>query len=95
MIRVIAITQFVFLALGAFTINVIVRSGVQDVPPLSGFLARYGGWFLVLPVLWMALASICESVNRGVLTQRTAQATGVFLAAAILGVYIYAIYWQL
>lgn len=97
MIRVVAITQFVFLALGAFAINVIVRSGnySQKTPPhLSIFLAHYGGWLLVLPVIWMAYASICQTTERGPFSTKGAQVVGVLLAAGILAVYSYAILWQ-
>ena len=100
MVRVIAITQFVFLAMGAFTLNVIVRSNVFPLStpgaphPLSVFLAYNGGWFLVLPVVWVALATILESIYKQGFVVKVMHAVGIFMAVAILGIYSYAIFWN-
>ncbi|MEO6845812.1 MAG: hypothetical protein ABI443_00880 [Chthoniobacterales bacterium] len=100
MVRVIAITQFVFLAMGAFTLNVIVRSNVFPLStpgaprPLSVFLAYNGVWFLALPVAWVALATILESIYKGGFVVKAMNAIGIFIAAATLGIYSYAIFWN-
>ncbi|MEO8204944.1 MAG: hypothetical protein ABI615_02100 [Chthoniobacterales bacterium] len=98
MIRVIAITQFVFLAMGAFTLSVIVKASTypdasaQRLPAISVFLAHYGAWLLLIPVLWMAFATICQSTEKGPFTAKFAQGTGIILSAAILVIYTYAIF---
>ncbi|MEO6054141.1 MAG: hypothetical protein ABIP97_09030 [Chthoniobacterales bacterium] len=98
MIRVIAITQFVFLSLGFLALTIIVKASTypdasaQPIPAISTFLAQYGAWFLLVPVLWTVFAMICQKGGRGLLSLNSAQVSGVILSAAILGVYSYAIF---
>jgi len=92
---VIAITQFVFIALGTMAVTVLVNAGAIPSAgpghPLPLFLKQYGLWFLVLPVFWALYANVAGRVNKGPLLLNIAHAIGCVLAAAILLVYAAAI----
>jgi len=98
MTRVIAITQFVFLAMGAFTLNVIVKASVypdrtEGAPSaFSVYLAQHGIWLLLVPLLWVVYAMISASLEKSVFSTRVANAVGIFLAAVMLGAYSWAIF---
>ena len=49
----------------------------------SAFLDYYGLFLYALPVLWVAYATACVRIDRGVLSANAAQVVGVISAAAI------------
>jgi len=96
MILTIGLTQFVFVSLGLLTVNVLLKAGgfAQNVeaafPAFSVWMARDGAWLFVLPMLWVAVALLCEQAIRGTIAEKFARATGVMVAAAIFAAYFYA-----
>ncbi len=96
MILSIGLTQFVFVSLGLLTVNVLLKAGgfaenvAATFPPFSVWMARDGAWLFVLPMLWVALALLCEHTIRGNIAEKIARATGVVVAAAIFAAYFYA-----
>jgi hypothetical protein len=53
-------------------------------------MARDGAWIFVLPMLWVAMALLCEQAIRGTLAEKFARATGVIMSVAIFAAYFYA-----
>jgi hypothetical protein len=96
MIISIASTQFVFLALGMLALNVLLKAGgyapnvAGTFPPLALTLAHQGLWLFCVPLAWLAFATACTSLKNAVFNEKTAQATGVAIAAAIFVLYVYA-----
>ena len=96
MILTIGLTQFVFVSLGLLTVNVLLKAGgfAQNVeatfPAFSVWMARDGAWLLVLPMLWVAVALLCEHAIRGTIAEKLARATGVIVSVAIFAAYFYA-----
>lgn len=96
MILTIGLTQFVFVSLGLLTVNVLLKAGgfAQNVeatfPAFSVWMGRDGAWLFVLPMLWVAVALLCEQAIRGTLAEKIARATGVIVAVAIFAAYFYA-----
>jgi hypothetical protein len=96
MILTIGLTQFVFVSLGLLSVNVLLKAGgfAQNVeatfPAFSVWMARDGAWIFVLPMLWVALALLCEQAIRGTLAEKFARATGVIVSVAIFAAYFYA-----
>ena len=96
MILSIGLTQFVFVSLGLLTVNVLLKAGgfAQNVeatfPAFSVWMARDGAWIFALPMLWVAMALLCEQAIRGTLAEKLARATGVIVSAAIFAAYFYA-----
>lgn len=92
---VIAITQFVFIALGTMAVMVLVNAGAIPASgqgqPLALFLKHYGLWLMVLPIFWALYANVAERVNKGPLRLSIAHGVGCVLAGAILLVYAAAI----
>lgn len=88
----IALTQFVFLALGIMALNLIVKVTHQP-SPLAHFLASQGWWLIILPVLWMAFDRICQAWGRGIFRPGLARVSGILLAAAIFGCYAFVIFF--
>lgn len=96
MILSIGLTQFVFVSLGLLTVNVLLKAGgfadnvATTFPAFSVWMARDGAWLFALPMLWVALALLCEQAIRGTLAEKIARATGVVVALAIFAAYFYA-----
>ena len=92
---VLAITQFVFIALGTMAVMVLVNAGAIPASgqgqPLALFLKHYGLWLMVLPVLWALYANVAGRVNKGPLLLNLAHGIGCVLAGALLLVYAAAI----
>jgi hypothetical protein len=81
MVRVLALTQFAFLTLGIVTLKIMVQAN----PNLStsSYLQQLNGialWVFVVPLVWIAFASICAHVNKGPLSPKGAQVVGVLVA---------------
>ena len=96
MILSIGLTQFVFVSLGLLTVNVLLKAGgfAQNVeatfPAFSVWMARDGAWIFALPMLWVAMALLCEHSIHGTWAEKLARASGVVVAAAIFAAYFYA-----
>ncbi|HEY8901117.1 MAG TPA: hypothetical protein VIM61_11960 [Chthoniobacterales bacterium] len=83
MIRVLALTQFAFLSLGVVVLKIMLQAN----PGLDGSsyllrLDRIALWLFVVPLVWVAFASACVNLDRGILRPKLAQALGVLLAIA-------------
>jgi len=85
MITVLSLTQFAFLSLGIMALKILLHatSNPAPPPPFAAFLNHYAVWLFALPVLWVAYASACVRINRGVLSAGVARVVGVMLAVAI------------
>jgi len=94
-ISVIAITQFVFLALGLMALTVLVNAGAVGSSPgqsLALFLKQNGLWLLLVPIGWALYANIASRVNKGLLLVNIAVGIGCVLAVGIFLVFALAIF---
>ena len=88
----IAATQFVFLSLGILALNVLLKAGgyapnvASKFPPLVVALGRHGVWMFVLPLAWVAFATLCERFGKPAI----ARVTGTAIAAGLFILYTYA-----
>lgn len=90
MANVIALTQFVFVALGSAAVIALSRAQGYNTSPLQDmrmFAASNALWLLAIPLFWWVLAQVALNVGKGPLTQRVVQTTGILLSAAILAYY--------
>jgi uncharacterized membrane protein len=90
MIRVIALTQFVFVTLGSVAAIILVRAetvATTELGQLRMFLASHGLWLILIPIVWIILAETITRLIRKESIARMVQASGVLLAAAIVAVY--------
>lgn len=92
--RVMALTQFVFLALGTMAMNVLVKiapsaagTSREGLFEMAGFLARNGLWLILIPMFYAVYGEIAQNKNSGIFRVSIAHAVGVVIAAAILIVY--------
>ena len=71
MLQIIALTQFVFLALGSMGVTVLLKASgyplgsMKDYPALSLFLMQNSVWLLLVPILWSAYAYASQKLQRG------------------------------
>jgi len=92
MIISIAATQFVFLSLGILALNVLLKAGgyapnvASKFPDLAVRLGRHGVWMFIIPLAWMAFASLCERYGK----PAVARVAGVAIAAGLFILYTYA-----
>jgi len=98
MTPVIALTQFIFIALGTLGVTIMVKT--SDHPPMvfagqfesfAGFLASQSVWFLALPIFWIAYGVASDVVKKGIFRPQVAQPVGIGLCVLIFLVYSYAI----
>ena len=88
----IAATQFVFLSLGILALKVLLKAGgyapnvASKFPDLAVQLGRHGVWMFIIPLAWVAFASLCERVGK----PSVARAIGVAVAAGLFMLYTYA-----
>ncbi len=100
MTNIIALTQFVFIALGTMAANILVKTGAQQTTlgqgseTLNGFLANNGIWLLLVPIVWTAFAHACTLLRRGDLVTKIVHPVGIALTAAIFVLYAYAVYFS-
>lgn len=97
MLQIIALTQFVFLALGSMGVTVLLRASgypigsLSDYPQLSLFLMENSVWLLLIPIFWSAYAYAGNKVERGIVSSKVAIPVGIGITALIFVVYAFAI----
>lgn len=89
---VIAITQFVLLALGSMALRVLRNANAlegESTPhsALALFLVDNIWWLVLIPAVWALYANIAGRVNRGPLSLPVAHGVGIVLIAAIVVIY--------
>lgn len=100
MTQIIALTQFVFIALGTMAVNILVKISShetvigQSASSVPGFLANNGIWLFLIPILWTAFAHLSGFLQKSYFTTRIAHPVGIALAVGIFFVYAYAIYFS-
>lgn len=90
MIRVIALTQFVFIALGTMSLMVLAKTGPGDGTVASewrAFLSQYGYWMVLIPMVFAVIAEVLQRLNTGEAVLKLLQAIGIGMTAAILVIY--------
>lgn len=98
MTNIIALTQFVFIALGTMAVNILAKIASdetvmgQSATTLRGFLANHGVWLLMIPVAWTVFAHASALVGKGYFRTRIAHPIGIALIVGIFVVYGYAIF---
>ncbi|MBN8248836.1 MAG: hypothetical protein J0L84_15525 [Verrucomicrobia bacterium] len=83
MIPVIALTQLAFISLAVVFAKILFRADGADAA--SGFalwVQQHGMWLFLVPVAWVILARVCETVRRAPLSPPVARAMGVTLSVA-------------
>lgn len=94
---IIALTQFVFIALGTLTINILIKAegypygDLSTYPRLSVFLANNGIWLLIIPIVWAALAVAIDALRKP-LAARALNSLGTCVTTAIFLVYAAAVF---
>ena len=97
MLQIIALTQFVFLALGSMGVTVLLRASgypignASDYPQLSLFLMENSVWLLLIPIFWSAYAYAGRKIERGLVSSKVAVPVGIALTVLIFVVYAFAI----
>jgi hypothetical protein len=97
MLHIIALTQFVFLALGSMGVTVLLKASgypigsLKDYPQLSLFLMQNSVWLLLIPIFWSAYAYAGVKIERGIVSSKVAIAVGIAITALIFVVYAFAI----
>ena len=92
MLQIIALTQFVFLALGSMGVTVLLKASgypigsMTDYPRLSLFLMQNSVWLLLIPIFWSAYAYASLKLER-----EFAIPVGIALTAFIFATYAFAI----
>ena len=79
MIRVLALTQFAFLALGIVALKIMVHAKTTISPSLQA-LNQWSLWLFAVPLVWVAFASFCVHVEKPPLSSAVARAVGVIVA---------------
>lgn len=90
MANVIALTQFVFIALGSAGVIALSRAqgyAAGTVHDMRLLVASHALWLLAIPLFWWVFAQVTLNLGRGSFSLRFVQATGVLLAAAIVAFY--------
>jgi hypothetical protein len=97
MLQVIALTQFVFLALGSMGVTVLLKASgypigsLKDYPQLSLFLMQNSVWLLLIPIFWSAYAYASLKIERGFVASKFAIPVGIALTTFIFATYAFAI----
>ncbi len=79
MIRVLALTQFAFLALGIVAFKIMVHADTT-VPPSLESLNQWSLWLFAIPLVWVAFASLCGHLEKAPLSSAVARVIGVIVA---------------
>ena len=97
MLQIIALTQFVFLALGSMGVTVLLKASgypigsPKDYPQLSLFLMQNSVWLLLIPIFWSAYAYASLKIERGFVASKLAIPVGIALTVLIFATYAFAI----
>ena len=97
MLQLIALTQFVFIALGSMAVTILVKTSgypsapESDVPYLSLVLMRNSVWVLLLPIIWLALAVAFARLGKGNFSSRVTNGIGIVISMIIFVMYAVAI----
>ena len=97
MLQIIALTQFIFLALGSMGVTVLLKASgypigsVRDYPALSLFLMQNTVSLLMVPLVWSAYAYASLKLERGFVSSKFAIPVGIALTAFIFATYAFAI----
>jgi hypothetical protein len=97
MLQIIALTQFIFLALGSMGVTVLLKASgypigdEREYSALSLFLMKNSVWLLLVPVLWSAYAYASQKIQRGFVSSKIAIPLGIGLAGLIFAIYAFAI----
>ena len=97
MLQIIALTQFVFLALGSMGVTVLLKASgypigsLKDYPQLSLFLVQNSVWLLLIPIFWSAYAYASLKIERGLVASKIAIPVGIVLTTFIFATYAFAI----
>lgn len=97
MTRTIALTQFVFIALGTLAVTILAKVRQPELVIGSGgenlrlVLAANGVWLLIFPVLWMVYGVAAEVVDRGAFRRQIADVVGIIICVALFLLYGYAV----
>ena len=97
MLQIIALTQFVFLALGSMGVTVLLKASgypigsMANYPRLSLFLMQNSVWLLLIPIFWSAYAYASLKLERGFVSSKFAIPIGIALTALIFATYAFAI----
>jgi hypothetical protein len=97
MLQIIALTQFVFLALGSMGVTVLLKASgypvgsMADYPRLSLFLMQNSVWLLLIPIFWSAYGYASLKLERGFVSSKFAVPVGIVLTALIFATYAFAI----
>jgi len=100
MTNIIALTQFVFIALGTLAVNLLVKTEQSVIVvgrsghSLATFLAAQGIWLMLIPVLFTFYALACQGVKRGFFSEKVARPVGIAMNVIIFAVYAYVVLWQ-
>lgn len=100
MTHIIALTQFVFIALGTMAINILVKLSShntvigQDSSSLAGFLANNGIWFFLIPIFWTAFAHLSNLLQKHYFTTKVAHPIGIAISVGLFLMYTYVIYFS-
>ncbi len=80
-----ALTQFVFIILGAIFLKGMVNAnGDITSSPYFQFIEKYWPWFFLLPIAWIGFTQISYQVNKGILTPAIARIIGIILSGVCL-----------
>ena len=95
-VTILAILQTLLVVLGFLALGAVLK--VEGYPetlgvrwnPLAVWLREYGAWFLLVPILWVSLATAAQRRDRGFLSHRFACFPGVCIAVLTGGLFHYA-----
>jgi hypothetical protein len=81
MINVIALTQFAFLTLSIVFLKIMIHADSDlRISRYLQTLDRIALWLFLIPVVWIAFASLCSRINKPPLTGRVAYWVGIIIA---------------
>ena len=79
--NIIALTQFAFLTLGIVFLKILIHANSDyRVSRYLQTLDRIALWLFAIPIVWIAFAFLCSSINRAPLTPRVAYGAGIVIA---------------
>ncbi len=93
----IALAQALVVILGFFALGIVLKaSGYPENPTwvrwntMALFLRYYGGWFLLLPIVWTLISLRCSSNKTGRSLEFACITLGIVLVAGVALLFVYA-----